>query len=150
MSEKERLPEPDWIALWESAAGATAGRDPFEDVYTGPVWAGPAVEAPARAQVWKVSVLERRPGGGAEHWGHLFLVQGEGHRVVTLEPQSPVPGVLAPRAIETLPGPGDLPFEVRIRPVAENTSDRLRAFGERFLTAAEELFRSRTRPSGPA
>jgi hypothetical protein len=23
---------------------------------------------------WKLAVLRRRPGGGAEHWGHLFVL----------------------------------------------------------------------------
>lgn len=143
MSAEPPASASDWLGLWEAAAEAVTGRAPFEEVYTGPVWEGPVVESPVHVRVWKVSILQRRPGGGAEHWGHLFLVEGGRDRPLSLEPHSPVPGLVAPRTIETLPGAADLPFDVRIRPVTEGTSDRLRAFGQRFQAVAEDLFRKR-------
>jgi hypothetical protein len=43
-------------------------------VYAGPWWdlapTGPGAASPG----WKRAILRRWPGGGAEHWGHLFLI----------------------------------------------------------------------------
>ncbi|MGI0151779.1 MAG: hypothetical protein ACREC5_07575 [Thermoplasmata archaeon] len=45
-----------------------------QGLYAGPWWplTGPA--GAGRPLGWKCAVLRRRPTGGAEHWGHLYLV----------------------------------------------------------------------------
>ena len=44
----------------------------FEGVYLSPLWDLPA---PPGIVAWKCSVLRRKAEGGAEPWGHLFLVE---------------------------------------------------------------------------
>lgn len=44
-----------------------------QGIYLSPWWAlPPPVRAPVRG--WKRAVLRRNPHGGADHWGHFFLL----------------------------------------------------------------------------
>jgi hypothetical protein len=45
-----------------------------QSLYLGPWWNLALRLTDAGAQGWKRAVLERRPGRGADHWGHLYLV----------------------------------------------------------------------------
>lgn len=129
----------DWERLWDQVAAATAGIPPFESVYSGPAWpvAGPAKEGdPA---VWKVAVLERREGRGAEHWGHLYIIVG--HRpadvVIHLE-EGPLGDPNRPGIVPLPVRPG-LPLQIRYRPRSLETSGRLGAFAGAFELKAVEL-----------
>lgn len=58
-----------------AAACAEILRSPtLEGVYVGPLWEIPSNPPREGVRGWKMSVLRRRLGGGAENWGHLFLI----------------------------------------------------------------------------
>lgn len=57
---------------FEEACSEALNDPSFEGVYLSPLWDLPA---PPGIVAWKRSVLRRRAGGGAEPWGHLFLVE---------------------------------------------------------------------------
>jgi hypothetical protein len=47
-----------------------------EGAYASPWWASPVDGTHPGVRAWKAAVLCRRPEGGAEHWGHVFVVLG--------------------------------------------------------------------------
>ncbi len=61
----------DLPAAFEEARRRVLAGPEFSGVYTSPLW---PVPAPADHPSWKCAVLQRRVEGGAEHWGHLYLV----------------------------------------------------------------------------
>jgi hypothetical protein len=129
----------DWAQLWDRAAAETAGVPPFEAVYTGPAW---LVDTPVESRgtkAWKIAVLERRAGRGAEHWGHLFLVLGENAPEVVILPEAGWQGDPQRPGMETLPPPPGAPFQIRLRPHRAETADRLRAFALEFQRHAVVL-----------
>ncbi len=71
------------------------GRPEFAGVYAGPWWPLPSADGEVRG--WKRAVLKRRSGGGAEHWGHLFLVEAPESRSWKME-ESKTPGPSEPAA----------------------------------------------------
>lgn len=135
------LSSRDWTALWESAAAAAIAGTGGGRVYAGPAWemSSPSPSLPAR--VWKLAVLERKTGGGAEHWGHLLVVLDATPRDVTIQPDRSMPGGRTAPPTETLPAPAGVPWEVRIRPLAIENAPRLRAFAIEFQRYAEQLAR---------
>ncbi len=56
---------------FEEACSRVLSDPSFQGVYLSPLWDLPA---PPGTAAWKRSVLRRKAGGGAEPWGHLFLV----------------------------------------------------------------------------
>jgi hypothetical protein len=128
MVEPEGRALPDWIAAWEAALSATAGHSPFEEVYTGPPWDTTASSARAAVQVWKVAVLRRREEGGAEHWGHLFLLLGPGAASWVIRPEGGLGGDPKRPAVRSIPAPEGSPTRIHFRPTSEATADALRAF----------------------
>jgi hypothetical protein len=132
MPEPARPTPRDWAVVWEEVAAATSRSAPFEGVYTGPVWENPMAKGSETAHVWKLAVLQRQPSGGAEHWGHLFLVVGTDPSEVSIRPEGGLAGDPNRPSLESLPrGPGS-PFEIRVRPRSVDTDARLRAFAEEF------------------
>jgi hypothetical protein len=150
MSESTRKPIRDLTPVWDQAAAATAGTAPFEAVYPGPSWPVKTPPGAGHARVWKMAVLERRAGGGAEHWGHVFVVVGENAPDVVIRPEGGLPGDKDRPEMEPLPAiPGGL-LQVRIRPLTEGTADRLRAFALAFQSRAVALARDQLDPEGAA
>ncbi|MCI4352843.1 MAG: hypothetical protein L3K14_05580 [Thermoplasmata archaeon] len=139
---REPTPNRDWTALWEAAAAATVSGSVDGRVYTGPAWETPNRDTSLSARVWKLAVLERRPEGGAEHWGHMLLVLGKTPSKVVIQPERPMLGGPDPPAVETLPALSSVPWEVRIRPRSAETASRLRAFALEFQRCAERLTRA--------
>jgi hypothetical protein len=125
----------DWAAIWDAAAAAAADTASSPGVYPGPAWESGSPET----RVWKIAVLRRRLSGGAEHWGHLFVVAGPDSSTVIIRPEG---GMLADRdqpPLETIPRmPGD-PFEVRLRPRSADSAASLREFAIAFRGRALEI-----------
>ena len=137
---EEGPPSPrNWTAIWESAAAAAASHWTDAPVYTGPAWEIPNPKASSPARVWKIAVLQRRVGRGAEHWGHLWLVLSEPPVDVELQPLGGISGNRESLSVEILPGSPATPFQVRLRPLSEETSARLRAFALEFQRYAARL-----------
>lgn len=122
-------------ARFEGACSAVLREAPFQGVYVSPLWEVPVPEGFA---AWKRSVLRRLEGGGAEHWGHLFLVEapgpgefslGELHDAPELSHLRSLP-VEGPWALE--PGPPSVWLLLRARD--ERTRERLVAFAEALRT----------------
>ncbi len=87
------------------AACSTVLRDPaFAGVYVSPLWDLPAPEG---ILAWKRSVLCRQPGGGAEPWGHLFLVEESHPGAFALKELRDAPELSHLRSLP-LEGPWDL------------------------------------------
>lgn len=56
------------------AACASAKEIPGnESIYFGPLWDLPSGQVPEGDVCWKRAVLSRIDGGGAAHWGHIYL-----------------------------------------------------------------------------
>ncbi len=69
--EGQRLRE-----LFEDALAEVLRDAEYEGVYLGPWWSSPSSRAAGEPhRTWKRAVLRRR-SRGAEHWGHLFLIEG--------------------------------------------------------------------------
>jgi len=132
-------PARDWTALWGAAATSTAGRPPYETVYTGPVWESASPTGPGGARVWKIAVLERRASRGAEHWGHLFVVLGEDAPKIDIRPEGGMQGDPHRPGLESLPAPPGVPLQVLFRPIAAETRARLRGFALEFQRHAVAL-----------
>ncbi|MGA7860885.1 MAG: hypothetical protein WCB19_03400 [Thermoplasmata archaeon] len=129
----------DWTALWGIAASSTVGHPPYEAVYTGPVWESASPTGPGSARVWKIAVLERRASGGAEHWGHLFVVLGENASKIAIHPEGGMQGDPDRPGLESLPASPGVPLQVLLRPRSAETSARLRAFALEFQRHAVAL-----------
>lgn len=129
----------DWTALWEAAADATAGHAPFGSVYTGPAWALPSPAGAADVKLWKLAVLERRPGSGAVHWGHLFLLVGDAAARLALRPEGVPSGDPGHPVPVPIPAPADVPLQVRFRPTSPERADRLREFAVELQRRAVAL-----------
>ena len=143
MSRTPPVSPQEWSSLWERAAIATAGHPPHEMVYTGPPWEIPSSSAAVTSTIWKVAVLQRRPIGGAEHWGHLFLLVGERTSEVRIAPEGGVPGAGPRPPLEALPPSEGSQFEVRIRPRSGETTARLLAFARDFQRQVAALLEGR-------
>jgi hypothetical protein len=63
-----------WPATVDRALAAALALPSRAGVYVGPWWDLESTGPPNPPRGWKRAILRRRPGGGAEHWGHLFLV----------------------------------------------------------------------------
>jgi hypothetical protein len=61
-------------AAFERACHRAAGAEDMEGVYVSPLWETYTSSGPGRSRAWKISVLRRVPGAGAEPWGHVYLV----------------------------------------------------------------------------
>ncbi|MFZ0829966.1 MAG: hypothetical protein WAN40_02380, partial [Thermoplasmata archaeon] len=72
--------------------------------------------------MWKMAVLRRQPGGGAEHWGHLFIVLGPKASDVLIRPEGGMQGDPGRPSTETLPRMSGGHLEVRIRPRSTETA----------------------------
>jgi hypothetical protein len=132
MAASPPAPDRDWSKLWDQAAAETAGLPPFETVYAGPAWPVGLPAESSRTKVWKIAVLERRAGRGAEHWGHLFLVLGGNTPEIVILPEGGWQGDPERPGMETLPAPPGGPLQIRVRPRRAETADRLRAFALEF------------------
>jgi hypothetical protein len=122
----------DWTLLWEQAISATTGHPTFQRVYTGPVWEIRGSSGSGDPPVWKIAVLERRPGAGAEHWGHVFLVLGKGTAEISLRPAGGLVGNADRPDLETLPDIPGGPLRIQFRPTSPDTRSRLREFALEF------------------
>jgi hypothetical protein len=122
----------DWTVLWELAISMTRERPAFQGVYTGPAWETISSSTSTEVRVWKIAVLMRRPGAGAEHWGHVFLVMGTGTPTISIRPAGGIAGDADRLELETLPGVPGAPLRIQIRPTAPETRDRLREFALEF------------------
>ncbi len=139
MGEIARAPLPVGTALWEQVGAATAGHPPYERVYTSPAWEVPDATGARRAGVWKLAVLERRPTGGAEHWGHLYVIYGEDAKALQIQPEGGTTGDQDRPAPEALPISVGLPLQIRTRPRSDETAARLRAFAQDFQRRTVEF-----------
>ena len=125
-------PGPAPVAVRFEVACSTVLRDPlFEGVYLSPLWDLPAPEG---ILAWKRSVLRRRPGGGAEPWGHLFLVEETRPGAFTLKELHDAPEFLHLRPLP-LEGPwglesGPPPVWLLLRARDERTRAGLGSFAE--------------------
>jgi hypothetical protein len=125
MSDSPAPTPPDWTRVLERTIGGMIGRPPFVAAYTGPVWES---SGPEGTRMWKIAVLERRPAGGADHWGHLFIVVAQNTSKVRIRSGGGWLGdAHRPELESLLPVPG-LQLSVLIRPRTEEHADRLRAF----------------------
>ncbi|MFZ1023900.1 MAG: hypothetical protein WAN87_07180 [Thermoplasmata archaeon] len=99
MSSEPLSSIPDVLRLRERLDGAlerSAQAPGFEGVYLGPWWDLPNDSPRPLLVGWKRAVLRRVAGGGAEHWGHLFLVYSSVGQMAGLEPESD-PRLRSPR-----------------------------------------------------
>ena len=129
----------DWEGLWNRAAAATAGTPPFEAVYPGPAWPVSSGAKSGERRVWKIAVVERRAGGGADHWGHLFIAVAENATAVDIRPEGGMQGDADRPHIESLPSLPGIPLQIWIRPRSADTLERLRTFAVSFRGHAVTL-----------
>jgi hypothetical protein len=132
---REEVPR-DWSATWEQVATACSNQPAFERVYAGPAWEN---KGPPDVRVWKIAILERRPEGGANHWGHLFVAIGEGALKVGINPEGGLPGGGGRPAVEALPPISGKPLAISIWPRSAETAEPLRAFSIEFQRRAAAL-----------
>ena len=109
-----------------------------QDVYLTPWWDLPSAR-PEREHGWKRAVLRRNPHGGADHWGHLFLLVHEGIGHAELERESlALTRVRSPTALTEIPlRVGRPEVTLVLRPTYEETRVNL----ERFARDVVERFR---------
>ncbi|HYK94151.1 MAG TPA: hypothetical protein VEY07_08960 [Thermoplasmata archaeon] len=108
-----------------------------QGVYLSPWWELPE---PSRAPVrgWKRAVLRRNPHGGADHWGHLFLLchEGVGRAELESEEMALVGGRERTQLIEIPLRVGRPEVTLVLRPTYEETREELHRFArdivERF------------------
>jgi hypothetical protein len=141
------MDEPEFLRRLNEELSKVFEGPNYERVYAGPWWETPITEAnapepPRRA--WKCAVLQRRPEGGAEHWGHLFVITGsDGARAAVAVAQLPV-GHRArfgdPVAFPT--GSSVAPYTIVARPIAPGRPPRI-------VALAKELA-ARLGPAPPA
>jgi hypothetical protein len=139
MVERPPKGNRDWKALWERALTETAGHPPFEQVYPGPVWESASPTGATPTGVWKIAVLERRSTGGAEHWGHLFLVVGENTSKLQIQPAGGLAANPNRAELEPLSEEPGFPWRLLIRTRSAETASRLRAFALEFQRHAMTL-----------
>lgn len=125
-------PPRDWAGLWENVTAAISKSRPFERVYTGPPWEDPPSLESVGTRVWKIAVLERIPGKGAVHWGHLFVLVGPTASTVVIRPEGGLAGDRDPRELEVLPSPPGSLVQIRLRPRSSDTRASLREFALAF------------------
>jgi hypothetical protein len=141
MLNSKGSPTRNWAEFWGRVASGLTGMPPFEAVYTGPAWEMAVPESSVETKVWKMAVLQRRPPGGAEHWGHLFLLLGSNASKVILRAEGGFYGAGDRPPLEVLPPAPGLALEIRTRPATTGTSDRLRAYALAFQRSAAALVR---------
>ncbi|MFZ0892000.1 MAG: hypothetical protein WB778_02205 [Thermoplasmata archaeon] len=99
MSSESAIPNPDALRLRERldlALERISHLPAFDGVYLGPWWELPSLSHQLGMVGWKRAVLRRVAGGGAEHWGHLFLLYSAVGQTAGVEPESD-PRVRSPR-----------------------------------------------------
>jgi len=102
----------------------------YEGVYAGPWWETAMGESSGAGPVpkaWKCAVLRRRPEGGAEHWGHLFLISGPDSARATIV-VAQLQGTHRARFGEPVSfptGPAEAPFTIVARPIAAGRDRRI-------------------------
>jgi hypothetical protein len=69
------------IASLDAALERALAAPELAGVYLSPWWPLVPVQGDEPVAGWKRSVLQRVPGRGAVHWGHLFLLVGAGARL---------------------------------------------------------------------
>ena len=102
-------------------------------LYTGPLWDLPEDALPEGWRGWKLSVLRRIPGRGAEPWGHLYLLAGESpaHVTLTSVPALGAVGTGSAAGEEWTLSQGPLHVRLLARPRNAGTAEELRRFSER-------------------
>ena len=102
-------------------------------LYTGPLWDLPEDALPAGWRGWKLSVLRRIPGRGAEPWGHLYLLVGDSPAPVALTsvPAWGAVGEGSAAGEDWILSPGPLHVRLLARPRNAGTAEDLRRFSER-------------------
>ncbi len=110
-----------------------------EGLYLSPLWEA-ETSSPERSRAWKVSVLRRVQGAGAEPWGHLFFVVLR-RREGGVQLRTELVGILGP-AVPSPPEGNVLPLAagpparlLLLRPRDGSTAQRLRAFAEALRDA---------------
>lgn len=100
-----------------------------QGIYLSPWWDLPSDTEDLRG--WKRAVLRKDPHGGADHWGHIFLVVLEGRGTVTLAADHPVFGVSrsAQRPVEVPLRAGRPRVVLFLRPTYPSTKEALLEFG---------------------
>lgn len=124
----------DFESASHAAVAQLERRPGGEGIYLSPLWEA-ETSSPERSRAWKVSVLRRVPGAGAEPWGHLFfVVLREGGGQVQLRTE--IVGILGP-AVPSPPEGGVVPLAagpparlLLLRPRDGSTEPRLRGFAE--------------------
>lgn len=108
-----------------------------QGVYLSPWWDLPE-SGRGLVRGWKRAVLRRNPHGGADHWGHLFLVfhEGVGQAELEAEKRDLVGSRRAQKVIEIPLRKGRPEVVLLLRPTYEETREDLHRFGrdivERF------------------
>ena len=117
------------LSYLDLAIRGALGYSANQGVYLSPWWELPA---PARANVrgWKRAVLCRNPHGGADHWGHLFLLchEGVGRAELESEKLALVGGRERRQLIEIPLRVGQPEVILVLRPTYEETREELHRF----------------------
>jgi hypothetical protein len=137
MAAGDPVPGADIARRAELALAEVLARTEHEGVYASPAWPIGG-EDPSRAGLhgWKRAILRRNPRGGAEHWGHLFFLDGPSEQRWDLAAAG---GPLAdrrgrpPRRLAEWVGSGRR-IEVWVRPSTPGTDERLSALAGRWVT----------------
>lgn len=145
MPERPALTDDEVERALVEASRAVSADPAFAGVYTGPPW--PILPTGAAGSGWKLAVLRRRPAGGADHWGHVFLVRRGAPASVSIEPERLGLSGTREAGVEPVPGRPDLPDLVAFaRPTQPATAAELRRYAGRLLDRlADRLVRP---PSG--
>lgn len=130
------------LERFDRAAESVLREDAFSAVRLGPWWNLPVRGSTPGTGGWKRAALERRPGAGARHWGHLFLVWAPGGRGVGLRPDDlgpPRPGGdgRAAAVVRFRLEEGALDLWLLARASMPETRDRLEALARRLASVYE-------------
>jgi hypothetical protein len=137
MAAGDPVPGVDRARRAELALTEVLARPEHEGVYTSPAWPiGGENVAAAGPRGWKRAVLWRKPRGGAEHWGHLFFLEGPAELRWDLAaaggPLADRRG-LPPRRVAEWVDSGRR-YEVWVRPSRSETDELLSALAARWMT----------------
>ncbi len=102
-----------------------------QGVYLSPWWELPEpLKAPVRG--WKRAVLRRNPHGGADHWGHMYLLCHDGVGRAELEVEAAeFTGARKARELEEIPlRVGHPQVLLFLRPTYADTRQELRRFAQ--------------------